>query len=75
MSEFLSIDEACEMLHFRKSYLYRLVHEHAIPYYKPRNGRVLFDASELENYIRKSRIAATDELSEHAANILNSRRK
>ena len=24
-----------------------------------------------ENYIRKSRIAATDELSEHAANILN----
>jgi excisionase family DNA binding protein len=72
---FLSIDEACNVLHFKKSYLYRLVHEHAIPYYKPRNGRVLFDEAELEDFIRKGRVATVEELSDKAVAILNSRRK
>ncbi len=71
MSKFLSVDEACEMLHFRKSYLYRLVHERAIPCYKPRNGRILFEETELENFVRKGRVSTQQELSEKADAILN----
>jgi len=68
---FITIDEACEILHFKKSYVYRLAHERAIPFYKPRNGRILFDRTELETLIKAGRVSTQQELSEKAEAILN----
>ena len=69
--KFLDIDEAANLLHFRKSYLYRLVHEKRIPYYKPRGGRILFDRVELEAFIRAGRVASNGENVVRADSILN----
>jgi len=71
---FIGIDEACEMLHLRKSYVYRLIHEHQLPYFKPLGGRILFDQAELESFVRKSRISTNAELSSEANAIVNSRK-
>jgi len=71
---FLSIDEACAMLHLRKSYVYKLINEHRLPYFKPLGGRILFDQAELESFVRKSRISTNAELSSEADAIINSRK-
>ena len=70
---FLTIDEASEMLHLKKSYLYRLIHERKLPVYKPLNGRVLFDQEELEQFIRKGKVSTRDELNERAGDLINNR--
>jgi len=70
---FLTIDEASEMLHLKKSYLYRLIHERKLPVYKPLNGRVLFDQDELEKFIRNGRKATRAELQDRATELLNSK--
>jgi excisionase family DNA binding protein len=73
MATYLDVDEACAVLHCKKAYLYQLVHRKVIPHYKPSGGRVLFDAEELQTFIRKTRISTNDELGEHATALLNGR--
>jgi len=71
---FIGMDEACEMLHLKKSYVYRLINEHRLPYFKPLGGRILFDPAELENFVRGSRVSTNAELSSEADAIINNRK-
>jgi len=71
IGNFISVDEACDLLHCKKAYLYQLVHRKAIPYYKPLNGRILFDSEELEAFVRKSKVRTHNELAEEATTLLN----
>lgn len=73
IGDFLDVDQACAFLHCKKAYLYQLIHKKQIPHFKPNRGRVLFDAKELEQYIRKSRVATYDELGERATELINKR--
>ena len=73
MSQFLTPDEASLFLHCKKSYLYQLVHRRAIPFYKPNAGRILFDAAELESFVRKGKVPTKSELQDRAAELLNKR--
>jgi len=50
----LSVDEAAEFTGFSKFYLYKLIHQKKIPYYKPLGGRVFFRPAELEAWLFKS---------------------
>lgn len=68
---FLTQAEAAEFLGFTKSYLYKLVFLKAIPHYKPRAGRLLFDRTELDAWIRKGKVATVDELNAKADALLN----
>lgn len=71
---FLSIDEASEMLHLKKSYVYRLINEHRLPFFKPFGGRILFDPAELEAFVRESRVSTDGEMQEKADATINSRK-
>ena len=73
IGDFVSVDEACAILHCKKSYIYQLIHRKTIPSYKPSGGRVLFDARELEDFIRKGRVSTHTELQDHAVTLLNKR--
>ena len=68
---YLSIDQAAKKLGYKKSYVYKLVWARAIPYYKPNNGRILFDAQEIDAWIRRGKVATVDELSAKADAVLN----
>ncbi len=72
-SRFISVSEACLVLHCTTPYLYQLVHHKIIPYYKPNGGKLLFDAAELEDYVRKGRVATREELEGKAVELLNKR--
>lgn len=72
---FVDYDEAAEILHLKKSYLYKLTHRGLIPFYRPGGSgkKVLFALDELEAYIRRGKVSAGYELDTQADAILNSR--
>jgi excisionase family DNA binding protein len=72
-SNFLDISEACELLHVKRSYLYKLTFQRKVPFYKPFSGKVLFDRGELELFVKAGRVATRDELAARADSLLNSR--
>jgi len=68
----LSVDEAAIFTGLSKNYLYKLMHQQRIPYYKPLGGRVFFKQDELEAFIFRGRRAADYELQSRAESLLNS---
>ena len=54
----LSLTDAAAYLGLNPSYLYKLVSQKKIPYYKPMGGRVFFRREELEGFIFRNRQGA-----------------
>jgi len=71
--EFLSVREAADFLKTTKAYIYKLKYTRRLPAYKPLGGKVYFRKSELEKLFENSRISTQQELTERAAEILNSK--
>lgn len=68
---FLTADEVCAILGYTKKYLYQLTCKRQIPFFKLRGGRLLFDANELEAWIRQNRVSTQQELESRAEALLN----
>jgi excisionase family DNA binding protein len=66
----MSVVEASVYLGYSKAYLYKLIHEKKIPYYKPEGGRVFFKQAELEQFIFRGRKSADYELVDRADALL-----
>jgi len=47
----LTLDEACEYLGFKKSYVYKLTSAGILPYYKPNGKTIFFDRVQLEGWM------------------------
>lgn len=62
--ELLDLNQAAEYLKLKPSYMYSLIHQKRIPYYKPNGKRVYFNKAELNKWIIKSKIKSIDELAE-----------
>lgn len=57
----LQLDDACILTGLKKSTLYVMTCEKRIPHYK-NNGRVYFDRSELEQWMKQNRISTIQEI-------------
>ena len=62
--ELLDINQAAEFLKLKPSYIYSLIHQKKIPYYKPLGKRVYFNKLELNKWITESKIKSVDEVEE-----------
>lgn len=70
----LSVDEVSKYTGYSKSYIYKLIHEKRIPYYKPgrsRTARVFFKKKDLDSFIFRERSSADYELIDQADLIIN----
>lgn len=67
---FLTIGEAAYYTGFSVKYIYQLVHNRIIPYYKP-GRKLFFKASELDAWISKSKMKSIQEIEEEAFDSLN----
>ena len=67
----LSLAEAVVYTGFKKSYLYKLTHLNAIPFYKPNGGKIFFTKEDLDSWLSRGRQATSYELAEKANGILN----
>lgn len=68
--EVLTLEEAARFMGVTKSSLYKMTHEHTIPYYKPNGKMVYFEKTELLTWIRRNAIASKAQVSEEANRIL-----
>jgi excisionase family DNA binding protein len=60
-----SMNAAAAFTGLSKNYLYKLVSQKKIPYYKPLGGRVFFRQEDLENFIFRNRQSADYERLAH----------
>lgn len=56
MKRVLTIDEACEYLGYKKSYLYKLTSAGIIPHSKPNGKSIFFSLEKLENWMLSKEI-------------------
>jgi excisionase family DNA binding protein len=61
----LVVDDICKLLGMKKSTVYSQTHLGKIPHYKV-NGRVYFDADEINNWIHINKIKTVKELQNEA---------
>ncbi|MCL2008556.1 MAG: helix-turn-helix domain-containing protein [Treponema sp.] len=54
----LTVDEAAQFLKLKKSYIYKLIGNKKIPFYRPGGRRIYFKPSDLEAYVFRNRQAA-----------------
>lgn len=62
----LTIDDAIAFTGYRRSYLYKLMSQGRIPYYRPTNGKAFFLQEDLEAFLLRGRRAADYELAAQA---------
>ena len=63
----LTIDEAAAFAGLKKSYIYQLTCGKKIPYYRPNGGGIYFDKKELETWLKRNRVATSEEIEQEAA--------
>lgn len=62
--ELLDLNQAAEYLKLKPSYIYSLIHQKKIPYYKPLGKRVYFNKLELNKWVTESKNKSVDEVEE-----------
>ena len=71
MPRYLSFEETLALLPYRRSYLYKLMHQARITYYKPTGGRAMFLESDIEEFIVRGKKSSSHELANQADALLN----
>ena len=61
VEELLNINELCEIIKLKKSYLYLLTHEKRIPHYKI-NGHLRFRLSDIEEWLKNQFVDVKDQM-------------
>lgn len=71
----LCLDDVALLTGLSKSYLYKLTCTCQIPHYKPNGKFIYFDRLEVEDWMRKNRIATVEETDRAATNYVVTGRK
>ena len=62
--ELLDLNQAAEYLKLKPSYIYSLIHQKKIPYYKPLGKKVYFNKLDLNKWVADSKIKSDAEVEE-----------
>ncbi len=54
--DMLTIEDVSLMTGFTVSNLYRMTSNKTIPFYKPLGGKIFFDKTEIENWLRSNKV-------------------
>lgn len=57
--ETLTLEEAAVFLGMKRSTLYKMTHEHTIPFYRPNGKMIYFEKADILAWIRQNRVTAT----------------
>lgn len=71
----LNVEELADYTGFKKSYIYKLVHQNLIPYSKP-NGKVLFfDRQRIDDWLMSNSTKSESEIAREALDFSFKKRK
>lgn len=74
-AEPMSLDEACKHLGLSKSYVYKLTCLKQIPFYKPQNGKLFFEKSDLNKWILRNKSKSESEINQEANDYIAKKRQ
>lgn len=66
LKEILNVEELSDYTGFKKSYIYKLVHENLIPFSKPNGKTLFFDRKKIDEWLLSNSSKSTDELKAEA---------
>lgn len=61
--DIITIKEFSELFGFQKGYVYKLIHQGKVKYYKPYGKKVFFKLSEVMEHFEKSKVFDYNEIS------------
>lgn len=64
----LTVDDVVILTSLSASTIYKLTCTQQIPFYKPNGKSIFFDKKEIEDWLRRGRVATVEETEERAAN-------
>lgn len=62
----LSFSEGAQYLNCSKSYLYKLTHRRALPFFKPLGKKIFFKRSDLERFLLRNPVKTSAEIEQSA---------
>ncbi|MDE3234801.1 MAG: helix-turn-helix domain-containing protein [Bacteroidota bacterium] len=66
----LTFDEGCQLLGYKKSYVYKLTSSGILPFSKPNGKRIFFEREKLENFMLRNPNTTHEEMQVEAATFL-----
>lgn len=69
--EVLTLEEAALFMGISKSSLYKMIHRHELPFFRPNGKLIYFEKAELLKWMRQNRSMSEAETKEAAAQKLN----
>lgn len=63
----LTLEDVAQYTGLSRSQIYKLTSSGEIPHYKPNGKYIYFDRLEVDNWLRRNRIASSDEVASKAA--------
>lgn len=70
----LNLDDVAALTGLAKSYLYKLTSRKEIPHYCPNGKQIFFDREEIENWMKRGRVATRSEIEKKAVTYLTTGR-
>lgn len=70
----LNIEDVAALTGLAKSYLYKLTSRKEIPHYCPNGKQIFFDREEIENWMKRGRVATRSEIENKAVTYLTTGR-
>ena len=67
----INIDEVCQLTGFKKSYVYKLVSERKISYFKPLGKKLFFSKTEIKEWLFRNKHKSKEEIGREADKYLN----
>ncbi|SHE95136.1 DNA binding domain-containing protein, excisionase family [Bacteroides luti] len=64
----LNIEDVSLLTGLSKGFLYKMTCRNEIPFYKPNNKNIFFDRADVESWMKRNKIASTEEIDQKANN-------
>ena len=71
----INIQEVISITGYCRGHIYYLIRNKSLPHYKPTGGRIFFFASEIHDFIKRSRVATSEEIHTKVEEIINGHRR
>lgn len=73
--EILNVEDLINYTGYKRSYIYKLVHNHVIPFSKPNGKTLFFEKSEIDTWLLQNKSQSISQIEGKAHDYINSRKK
>ncbi|UAB82866.1 helix-turn-helix domain-containing protein [Zunongwangia sp. SCSIO 43204] len=73
--EILTVEDLINYTGYKRSYIYKLVHNNVIPFSKPNGKTLFFEKSEIDSWLLQNKSQSESQIEDKAKDYINTRKK